>query len=518
MQSQDSNYAPVDRELFVINSYRIVRINCPVDVSVYNSKGALVAQIINNEPQYVVDSMIDSSYTEDGEKVFYLPADETYEIKMIATGNGILNYSMNEYSYATNDYAKIVNYYDIPIAQGNELTGLAPAFGSQDTVNTENGSTVKYSLSNSSGQLTPNNELLGVAAQDAVYSLSVASDNEDGGIAFGGGSYTVGSFAKVTAKPYEKCQFVGWYKDDVLVSEEPEYRFRIEQDVNLTAKFNGKRPVPGDGSYSLKIVAGVGGRIVKGADGYYSDVAQPTLIAEAEDGYRFRNWTSTDGGTFSDATNATTIFSMPANETIVTANFELIDNTTPAQNLPTIAFTAPYSDTMLELKAGMELEIKAQGTDCDIIDLYINNTYIASSLKSNSFSYNYMVPATGIYSLGIFGTNNLGNAVAYDSVNIVEEGSDIINPNIAPTIKINHPSPNTTMMYENGTVLRIDGNATNSTITDLYINGTFITSCTNSNSFSFDYAIPEPGTYYFSVYGTNKTGNAIDSGYVIYSE
>lgn len=47
-----------------------------------------------------------------------------------------------------------------------------------------------------------------------------------------------------------------------------------------------------------------------------------TLTATANEGYRFTGWTSSDGGTFTDASSESTTFTMPANDVIVTAGFE----------------------------------------------------------------------------------------------------------------------------------------------------------------------------------------------------
>ena len=43
-------------------------------------------------------------------------------------------------------------------------------------------------------------------------------------------------------------------------------------------------------------------------------------------GYRFKNWTSSNGGAFANANEASTKFTIPANDTVVTANFELISS------------------------------------------------------------------------------------------------------------------------------------------------------------------------------------------------
>jgi hypothetical protein len=335
MQSIDKNYD--GQEKTYINGYRIIRINCPVDVDVFNSEGTLVAQIINDVPQEIDSSTIVSSFNANGEKVIYLPADENYTLKIIATGDGEFSYSVNEFSYETNSYAKIVNYCDVPITVGDTMEGLAPKYNSNDVESTGDGSGIEYALSLNSNKLTPTNEMLGEDAQKAIYSVSVDIDNVDGGTAIGGGVFSEGAFAQVSAITYEKCEFVGWYKNDVMISNDAIYRFRVESDETLVAKFTGTRPTPDLDTYKLTITAGSGGSITVGANGNYSDGSITPLTAVPNSGYHFVNWTSSNGGTFTNANNASTTFTMPANDAIITANFKRISSSGSSYtNPPTI--------------------------------------------------------------------------------------------------------------------------------------------------------------------------------------
>ncbi|WP_243995651.1 hypothetical protein, partial [Pseudolactococcus carnosus] len=97
LQSQDNNYVTGGKASFSSGNYRIIRINCPVDVQVYNSDNTLVSAIINDEPQAV--SSLVSAINENGEKLLYLPPDGDYTVKTRATADGKMSYSINEYSY-----------------------------------------------------------------------------------------------------------------------------------------------------------------------------------------------------------------------------------------------------------------------------------------------------------------------------------------------------------------------------------------------------------------------------------
>ncbi len=57
-------------------------------------------------------------------------------------------------------------------------------------------------------------------------------------------------------------------------------------------------------------------------DGEYIEDKEISIDAGIKSGYRFTGWTSSNGGTFADASSASTIFTMPANDTTITANWK----------------------------------------------------------------------------------------------------------------------------------------------------------------------------------------------------
>ncbi len=78
-----------------------------------------------------------------------------------------------------------------------------------------------------------------------------------------------------------------------------------------SAKFTKYVPT----TYTLTVVGGVGG-------GEYESGASVNIKADTPaPGKRFKNWTST-GGSFADAKSAATLFTMPASNVTVTANYE----------------------------------------------------------------------------------------------------------------------------------------------------------------------------------------------------
>ena len=356
LQSEDSNYTVNGHRLFVIDCYRVVHINCPVDVDVYNADGTLVAEILNDTPQQIANSNIAAEFTSDGEKLVYLPADADYSIKLTATGDGTLTYSVNEYSYQTASYVKNVGYFDVAISSGDTLNATLDHFEGNDAEDTSTGSSVPYRLSKNGAALAPSVELVGANSEDNTFYVSANSDNEKGGNVIGGGSYTKGSYATMTAVPFENCTFNGWYENDQLVSGNAQYRFRVERDVELVAKFTGERPLPGEGANELTFKETEGGTIVTGANGFYAKDSKTPVKAEADADYHFLRWESSNGGSFEDANAAETVFTMPAEKTVVTAVFEKDGVATQY----TLSFETNGGNKLDSVKvdAGAEVELK----------------------------------------------------------------------------------------------------------------------------------------------------------------
>jgi len=95
--------------------------------------------------------------------------------------------------------------------------------------------------------------------------------------------------------------------------------------------------------FALTISAGTGGTIAVGTSGEFEAGTIINIQAQANATHQFVNWTSTNGGVFANATNATTTFTMPANATTITANFSLI--TVPPPPPPPPIITPPPTTT-----------------------------------------------------------------------------------------------------------------------------------------------------------------------------
>lgn len=211
---------------------RYLTVNCPVDISVYDSSGTLVARILDDVVQEIPGSTIDALLDENGQKVVCLPLDETFEIQITANDAGTMSYQITETDIDTGDELRVVNYYDVPIRTGDQLTGVAGE--------AIDGTAVYQLLDQNREEIFASSDLSGDVGK---YEVTVSA--EGNGSVIGGGVFVPGEYAKVTATAGENALFQGWYCGEKLISRDMEYRFRVESDQSITGRF--AEDLTGDG-------------------------------------------------------------------------------------------------------------------------------------------------------------------------------------------------------------------------------------------------------------------------------
>ena len=238
MASMDPNYDRNAIDSFGSGAYRIVRINCDVDVSVSDENGDELAAIINEQPQNMGEDGLICGINENGEKYIVLPSDSSYSVNVTSRTDENVNYGVSEYSAEAGEYTRIVNYFDISVPQNHTITGQIPAYSDYDLEYiSEYGSDVDYTLEDEDGYYYDYVDLRGEDATGAYYTVNVQSSNKKYGVVIGGGTYQYGSFAQVTAQPMKNASFIGWYEGNTCVSNSKTYRICVTEDTQLTAKF-----------------------------------------------------------------------------------------------------------------------------------------------------------------------------------------------------------------------------------------------------------------------------------------
>ena len=299
---------------------RIVRINCPVDVNVYDSNGTLVASVVNNVSNFnnETNEIIHLVNNKD-EKLFYLPGDEAYSVEILATNDGTVNYSISEYNFVYFGNTRLQNYYDIPIKTGDSLKAVVPAILDNELIDNDiNGSSTDYTLYHNDSLLNQYEEFNGEQVEQEHYSVAIETQG-NGGYADGAGEFIKGSFAKLNAYTLSNGKFLGWYKGEELLSTETEYRFAVKNDVTITAKFNDVD------FYKINIEQNNGG-IIDFKDDCFPVGTEISMKAIPNEGYVFEKWISTNGGVFENYNSAETIFTTGEGDTTLSAVFTKLSN------------------------------------------------------------------------------------------------------------------------------------------------------------------------------------------------
>ena len=242
LQSFDPNYTPAGTAAFNSGVHRVVRINCPVDVYVYDAEDALVAAIVGEQPQNTPGSSIVSYINEQEEKLVYLPADAGYRVELMAAGTGTMNVAIQEFSEAAGGVNRLLHFCNLPLAEGAVYTCTIPAIAESElSGGCLTGSTASHRLTDATGNtIQPDTELSGEAASNANFSVTVTSNDESYGAVTGAGTFRQGEYAKLTAFPTEGCRFIGWYAGESLLSTDAEYRFCVTADAEIQGVFRNE--------------------------------------------------------------------------------------------------------------------------------------------------------------------------------------------------------------------------------------------------------------------------------------
>lgn len=143
-----------------------------------------------------------------------------------------------------------------------------------------------------------------------THQISVLANPSNGGSVSGGGTYNSGTNCTVTATPNSNYSFVNWTENGTPVSSNASYSFVVNDDRTLTANFQYQQP----STYTINASADpANGGTISGA-GTYTQGQTCTLIASANSGFAFLNWTE-NGNVVS--TNANYSFTVTGNRTLV---------------------------------------------------------------------------------------------------------------------------------------------------------------------------------------------------------
>ena len=322
--------------------YRIVLVNCPVDVTVRDGSGNIVGEIVDDEPQQN-DSGILTFMDQNGQKGVLLPMNADYSVEMVGTADGDVTYSVTDIFSGTGTADRLVCYEEVGIEKGEMLTASV-----EETIEDE----ADYTLTREDGtQEQPTIELDG--AQISGKHIEVVTNGN--GQADNGGDYLPGQFVKLSAEPDDQAIFLGWYdENDELLCCDEEYRFLVKDDVSLAAEFSDDAP----DRYSVLFNAtgGNGSSVLRNAP-------ENSLITLPDDpvreGYTFRGWYTKKDGMGTRITERTKI-----RENLVLYAYWIKDECRITFATDRFAFYADVEDQV----TGIAPMTAAGGETCDLPD------------------------------------------------------------------------------------------------------------------------------------------------------
>ncbi len=208
-----------------LNSIKKIFVQCPVDLSVYDSENNVLGYVKDGGVYYNDKIRIEIS----GDvKILIVPNDLAVHLSMEGTASGEMNYVIEEVRDG-----KIVgrqNYYAIPLEQGKTYTQQI----SSDSLTEDARS---FPLTAGDGAMIYADEY--ISASNKTAHITVNCSTETGGKVIGDGSYAKGSPVELSAFPVDDTyEFRGWYIGENIVETGNIYRFTALENVDVRAFFS----------------------------------------------------------------------------------------------------------------------------------------------------------------------------------------------------------------------------------------------------------------------------------------
>ena len=229
---------------------------------------------------------------------------------------------------------------------GNNIDGLAFDYaGDLYVVNSHKEKFQKFTLPTADNICTVAAPALEAVRFTPVYTVSVASNNNEWGIANGGGTFEEGETATITAVAATNYEFVNWTKEGAEVSTENPYTFAVTESATYIANFKEIT------KYTINATANNPAMgTVEGAGTYYEGT-EVTLTATAKGGYVFVDWS--DGNTEETRTiEVTSALNLTANFKVAVPrawayDLRLDADTEPANYIFTFKTTSAGTATLI---------------------------------------------------------------------------------------------------------------------------------------------------------------------------
>jgi hypothetical protein len=219
-----------------------------------------------------------------------------------------------------------------------------------------------------------------------LYPLTLQAIPTGAGTLNGGGDYLAGQQITVNATANTGYEFVNWTKDGVIISVQPEFVFTMPAaPAILQANFEQT-------SFFLVLESNPTGAGYLIGDGFYEPLSMVEISATSLDGFEFINWTN-NGEVVS--TQSAFTYTMPATNTVLTANFLLVGYALTLEVQPENAGLLCCSGYYLEGEIFPVSALEASGFD------FVNWTENGEQI-STSPTFDYTMPDHPVTLVGHF--------------------------------------------------------------------------------------------------------------------
>lgn len=203
-------------------------VDCPVNIYIYDNE-VLQGKIENEEAVKVSDDAMIGLWTNGKQKIVTMPSQLGYEVRLVATDTGTMNYYTSRINADTNE-TYISKTLNIPLDPSTYYTSGW------------NGYERLYSSSPGDHSFIEPTEQDIVTSNNKDQEIKIDVNIIGNGTVLGNGPYMKGQYVLLTAIPNNGYKFKGWYENEQLVEaldifSEPMYTDRV-----LTAVFSSDIP------------------------------------------------------------------------------------------------------------------------------------------------------------------------------------------------------------------------------------------------------------------------------------
>ena len=107
----------------IYSSSNLMTVKCPTDVYVYDSENNLVLSIIDNKVTFCADHI--TAFVDGDEKIFVLPTNQEYNVQIIATDNGTMDYAVKSFDEIA--LLRTIRYDDVELVNGTDYVADIPS-------------------------------------------------------------------------------------------------------------------------------------------------------------------------------------------------------------------------------------------------------------------------------------------------------------------------------------------------------------------------------------------------------